>query len=136
MKMHKDFSKRMTALAEGIPREVVANLLERLMPRAPVSTRMALRPTEAPPTATAQPSAFRTEGKKRRMPKSTVMRRAIMLTGKGRSRLRNLRADDQLHRIAEGPTVRAVLNSNADIAYSDVTYAERVGYILFVEPEY
>jgi len=39
MEIAKDFAKRMTAQAQGIPREVVASLLERLMPRVPVARR-------------------------------------------------------------------------------------------------
>lgn len=39
MEIAKDFAKRMTAQAEGIPREVVAALLTRLMPKVPVTRR-------------------------------------------------------------------------------------------------
>src|SRR5688500_16770495 len=39
MEVHKDFSKRMTALAEGIPREVIGALIRKLLPKEPVSVR-------------------------------------------------------------------------------------------------
>jgi hypothetical protein len=124
MEVQKDFGKRMTALAEGVPREVLANLLARLMPREAVRTRAPerapmLRDYQQQPTTEAQPRGFApTKEVKRRLPKRLVMLKTIEITSKGHAKLRGLPTGDQLHTIAnmEGYTVRTTLRKHSELS--------------------
>jgi hypothetical protein len=74
MEVAKDFAKRMQAQAEGIPREVIANLLERLMPRKPVTSRPPSSGDLLPPPPIRDAftgQAMRTRTRRTRRPKAT-----------------------------------------------------------------
>jgi hypothetical protein len=73
MEIKRDFGKRMTSLAESLPREVLASLLTRLMPVEQVTTRPPTDRAATPDaTATASRDPFVTAAarRSRRRPKS------------------------------------------------------------------
>lgn len=140
MKMPKDFSKRMTGLAEEIPSQVIEALLKTLLPRQPVRTREA-QPIPAGMMPDAQPRGFRSDHtglgkpKRTRLPKRVIMAKRYELTSKGMSKFRRVASDDHFVEIAkhEGDTVQHAILMADNVQYADITYAERVGLIRFID---
>jgi hypothetical protein len=67
MEVRPDFAARMGALAESLPREVLANLLTRLMPVEEVSTRA---PSPRAPTGQSRDPFTRAQARRKRRPKT------------------------------------------------------------------
>lgn len=62
MEVRKDFAKRVTALSQGVPRNVVAQLLKRLLPPEPVSVRRPEGGWKLDPPAGTTPAPMSTGG--------------------------------------------------------------------------
>jgi hypothetical protein len=88
MQVRKTFAKRMAAQAEGIPREVIANLLVRLMPRIPVVTK---KPSELPPPPTRDAFTGQARRTRTRRTKRVIMSSYVVTSTGQRAKHRGWR---------------------------------------------
>lgn len=134
MKMPPAYADEARQAAEDIPRQVIANLLERLLPRVPVARRPAEptpplvtgtdgRPTPAP--APAGKPLLRTD---KRPPQRAMLPMLIVATSKGARKARWKGEHDTLNKIIGAGTVRQALTLD-DVKFGDITYAWKTGYI-------
>lgn len=138
MKVPSGFAARAFESADGVPRETIALLLNRLMPRTEVKTRRAEpdAPSAEPRTA-VQPRAFNAPvRRRRRVTVSYRLSAQIVITAKGRrkaSRVRDTDAWRNMKTLTECPTVRDAVY--AGLNNSDLKYAVDNGTIIIDEGE-
>jgi hypothetical protein len=135
MKMPPAFAEQARQAAEDIPRQVIANVLERLLPRVLV----ARRPAE--PAQPGSPAPFVQDATGQIRPTGTPLSRAdkrpsqramlpmlIVATSKGARKARWKGEHDTLNKIIGAGTVRQALMLS-DVKFGDITYAWKTGYI-------
>lgn len=136
MKMPDDYAIRAEGTAQAVPREVIANLLTRLMPRVAVATRPAepASPTVAP-SAASSPSIFRAPRTvRRRGAFEWRMDATITVTAKGHRKLRRVQDTDAWRKVeilSRCATVRDATRHG--LVSADIKYALKSGTITIQE---
>lgn len=138
MQVPSGFIAKAKASAEELPRETVAQLLNRLMPRAPVAKR---RVTPEPPSAPEVrlrpagqpmvPAPFAGSGKRRRKVTPKYPRTAaIALTEKGRRKLRRTQDTSSWRNLEKLGHCQLVKDAYVlGLKPSDIHYQAKVGTI-------
>lgn len=131
MEVRKDFAKRVSAIAQSTPREVISNLLRSMLPREPVKTRSpeAWTPTPAQRSlqefrAERDPFAARMATRRRKVRNRSY---EVIFT---RNRARpGTKRHTQLQIVLDNTNTASAMRAGAESV--DITFAESEGYIRF-----
>lgn len=144
MKVPDDLTDRMRASAADVPPQVWGALIGKLLPKVPrkeraYDTTPELRLGSDGRAATSGRMATGTEASGK-LPKRTVMNAYVGISMKGARKLRRGKDDGPTNNLRlvrdvldkyldEDVTVSRLLRRVRELAYGDVTYAYKVGYI-------